>query len=566
MLLQTLAARLGVVTGRDLAQSCRDAYNPVVRWILFVLCEIAIAACDLAEVLGTAIGINLLSAMFMPKTIPLELAILITAGDVFLLLAIQRFGIRKMEAVIVSLVAIIGMCFIVQIFLSKPVPGEVVRGLIPSSMTREMVFVAIGIIGATVMPHNLYLHSALVQSRKVQRTPAGIRQANKFYFFDSAIALNCAFFVNAAILIVAAATFHSRGIEVGEIQQAHAMLANILGSKWAPAAFAIALICAGQSSTITATLAGQITMEGFIHFRMRPWVRRLTTRLLAIVPAIIVIHLTGEGGTTRLLVVSQVILSLQLPFAIVPLVKFTSSKVRMGEFASPLIMTLLAWLSATIILSLNVYFLIGQFGDWSQAAGGRAWAVWATVLPLSTALLVMLIYMTFRRETIVSRPVSPKELIDRVARESAADPRPIRSIGVALGADASDGPMLREAIALARLHSAELVLFHIVEGVGGQYLGTQAGDVEQRSDEEYLTELADRVRRELNANAPPVRFVLGYGGVRRQLIKLINESGVDMAVLGGHGHRGLWDLLHGSTIEGVRHGVKVPILAVGSYA
>jgi len=358
VLLQTLSARLGLVTGRDLAQSCRDAYGPVVRWVLFILCEIAIAACDLAEVLGTAIGINLLSGMFFERPIPLEWAIMITACDVFLLLAIQRFGIRKMEAFIIMLVSVIGLCFIVEIFLSKPNPGEIAKGFVPSKLSGDMLLVAIGILGATVMPHNLYLHSALVQSRKVAQTEEGLRQACKYNFIDSAIALNCAFFVNAAILIVAAATFHTRGMEVAEIQEAHKMLEGLLGSKLAPAAFAIALICAGQSSTITGTLAGQITMEGFLEFRIRPWLRRLITRSLAIIPAIIVVALYGERGTGALLILSQVILSLQLSFAVFPLVMFTGDKAKMGPFVAPPWMRSLAWVVAVIIAALNAWLLV----------------------------------------------------------------------------------------------------------------------------------------------------------------------------------------------------------------
>src|SRR4051794_25257945 len=338
VLLQTLSARLGLVTGRDLAQSCRDSYSPFVRTVLFVLCEIAIAACDLAEVLGTAIGLNLLTAqlgLFGGHGIPLIWAVVITGFDVFLLLLIQRFGIRKMEAFILLLVATIGACFIIELFLAKPDPVGIAKGFIPGRAiftNAEMLYIAIGILGATVMPHNLYLHSALVQSRDVPKTPEGLRQACKYNFVDSAIALNCAFFVNAAILIVSAAVFFKHNMQdVAEIQEAHRLLEGLLGSKLAPITFAIALICAGQSSTITGTLAGQITMEGFLHFRIRPWLRRLITRSMAIIPAVIVIAISGEHGTTRLLVLSQVILSLQLPFAVVPLVKFTASRKKMGD-------------------------------------------------------------------------------------------------------------------------------------------------------------------------------------------------------------------------------------------
>jgi manganese transport protein len=579
VLLQTLSARLGLVTGRDLAQACRDAYSGPVRWILFILCEIAIAACDLAEVLGTAIGINLLTAMYFPRAIPLEWAIVITAADVFILLAIQRFGIRKMEAFILGLVFTIGLCFIFEIFLSKPAPHEVVRGFVPSKLSGEMLLVAIGILGATVMPHNLYLHSALVQSRDVPRTEAGVRQANKFNFIDSAIALNCAFFVNAAILIVAAATFNKRGILVAEIQEAHAMLEGVLGTRLAPAAFAIALICAGQSSTLTGTLAGQITMEGFLQFRIRPWLRRLITRSLAIVPALLVIWKTGEEGSTRLLVISQVILSLQLPFAVVPLVKFTSSRVKMGKFTSPLIVTIIAWLVASIIVYLNAKLVIEQIGSWAGAAGQYKALVVATASPIAAVLGLLLVWMTFRRERVIEpvKAISAEE----VAAAAGKIARSIRRVGVALQAEPNDAPMIAEAISLARSHGADLLLMHVVEGVGGQYHGPRAGDVEFHEDSRYLRELAQMLAREPASNTVRqlagvrasdggaggadglrVGFALGYGDVRRELIRLAGENNVDLLVMGGHGHRAVMDILRGTTIDGVRHGLKIPVLAV----
>ncbi|HTL27964.1 MAG TPA: Nramp family divalent metal transporter [Tepidisphaeraceae bacterium] len=564
VLLQTLSARLGLVTGRDLAQACRDSYSPLVRWVLFILCEIAIAACDLAEVLGTAIGINLLSGMFFTNPIPLEYAILITAFDVFLLLAIQRFGIRKMEAFIIMLVSIIGACFIMEIFLSKPHPAEVAKGFIPTKLSGDMLFVAIGILGATVMPHNLYLHSALVQSRNVAQTDQGIRQACKFNFIDSAIALNCAFFVNAAILIVAAATFHTRGMHVAEIQQAHTMLEDLLGTKLAPAAFAIALICAGQSSTITGTLAGQITMEGFLNFRIRPWLRRLITRALAIIPAVIVIYLTGESGTTRLLVLSQVILSLQLPFAVVPLVKFTSSRVKMRKFASPIIVSMIAWLVASIIIYLNVQLVIEKIVKWTEAAGDYRWLVLGTTVPLCAGLGVLLVWMIFRREHEPKSAAAPvgSEVVDRVMSAAGAIDRKIRKVGVALDAKEGDAPMIAEAINHAKASGAELLLIHVVEGVGGQYHGSDADDVERRHDEEYIHALAYRLSDEMKAAGVTVRAVLGYGHIQREIVRIANEEKVDLLVVGGHGHRGLGDLLRGTTIEGLRHILEIPILAV----
>jgi manganese transport protein len=566
VLLQTLSARLGLVSGRDLAQACRDSYSPLVRWILFILCEIAIAACDLAEVLGTAIGLNLLFG------IDLTYAVLITGLDVFLLLAIQRLGIRKMEAFIVMLVMTIGLCFIVEIFLSKPSITGIAHGFVPTTQiftNSEMLFVAIGILGATVMPHNLYLHSALVQSRNVSRTTEGIKQAAKFNLIDSVIALNAAFFVNAAILIVAAATFASRGIEVTQIQQAHEMLDKLLGTKLAPVAFAVALICAGQSSTLTGTLAGQITMEGFLHFRMRPWLRRLITRSIAIVPAVLVILQYGDEGTYKLLILSQVILSLQLPFAVVPLVKFTSSRRKMGSFVTPRMLAMIAWLVAAIIIALNAKLVYDQIGEWSQAAGEMRGLVLGIAVPIALALGALLMWMIFRSEGDRPQIVGAGAITgagatraDSVADEAHGISRNIQRIGVALEAADSDAAMLSEAITAARTHRAELILMHIVEGVGGQYHGAQADDDERRHDEQYMHDLVQRLVRDLTPDAVQVRAVLGYGDVRREIIRIAQHEKLDLLILGGHGHRGLGDLIRGTTIDGVRHNLKIPVLAV----
>ena len=317
LLLQSLSARLGIVTQRDLAQASRETYSPFINYILYFLAEIAIAACDLAEVLGMAIGINLLTGL------PLIYGVLITVLDTFLLLFLINKGMRKMEAFIIALVMIIGFSFIFEMIFAEPEMGKVLTGLIPTLPNKAALYIAIGIIGATVMPHNLYLHSSLVQTRKFDRSKAGIKQALKYNLIDSTIALNLAFFVNAAILILAAAIFYKNGLfHVAEIQDAHQLLAPILGNKWAPILFAVALIAAGQSSTITGTLAGQIIMEGYLNLRIQPWVRRIITRLIAIVPAVLVILIYGESATGKMLIFSQVILSLQLGFAIIPLIHF----------------------------------------------------------------------------------------------------------------------------------------------------------------------------------------------------------------------------------------------------
>jgi manganese transport protein len=356
ILLQALSARLGIVTGRDLAQACRDHFPAPVAFALWGLCELAIIACDLAEVIGTAIALQLLFG------IPLVVGVCLTAADVMLILLLQRRGFRMLEAFVVSLLVIIAACFAFEIALAQPAVGEVLAGFVPSAeivANPEMLYIAIGILGATVMPHNLYLHSAIVQTRDFTPTPQGKREAIRYATIDSTVALSFALLINAAILILAAATFHTGGnTEVAEIEQAYHLLAPTLGVTAAGVVFALALLASGQNSTVTATLAGQIVMEGFLRLRIPAWLRRLVTRLLAIVPAVAVAALYGNEGTAKLLVLSQVILSLQLPFAVVPLVMFTSSKRRMGAFASPLWLTALATLVATVIIALNVKLLM----------------------------------------------------------------------------------------------------------------------------------------------------------------------------------------------------------------
>ncbi|MHB0947601.1 MAG: Nramp family divalent metal transporter [Gemmatimonadaceae bacterium] len=361
VLLQGLASKLGIVTGRDLAQACRDHYSRPVSLVLWVLCELAIAACDLAEVIGTAIALNLLFG------IPLTWGVVITAVDVLLVLLLQHKGFRVLEALVIALIATVGVCFLFEILLSRPDWGGVARGFVPSTeilRNREMLYIGIGILGATVMPHNLYLHSSIVQTRKYEETAAGKREAVKYAFVDSTIALSFALFINAAILIVAAATFHTSGhSEVAEIQDAFRLLTPLLGGA-ASAVFAVALLASGQNSTLTGTLAGQIVMEGFLDIRLRPWVRRLITRAIAIVPAVIVAILYGESGTAKLLVLSQVILSLQLSFAVIPLVQFTSERAKMGEFANAAWLKVLAWVVALVIAAINGWLLLKTFGEW----------------------------------------------------------------------------------------------------------------------------------------------------------------------------------------------------------
>ena len=546
VLMQTLSARLGIVTGRDLAQACRENYPKPVAFVLWVLCEIAIAACDLAEVLGTAIGLNLL------LKVPLLYGVIITGFDTMLFLVIQHFGIRKMEAFILMLVSTIGICFGIEIFLSQPVWSEVATGFVPR-LTSESLYVAIGILGATVMPHNLYLHSALVQTRDVDQTEEGKARACRYNLVDTAVALNAAFFVNSAILIVSAAVFYKNGVIVTEIQQAHELLTPLLGTTVAGTFFAIALISAGQSSTLTGTLAGQIVMEGFLRFKIRPVLRRLITRLIAIIPAVLVISIQGEQGSFGLLILSQVILSLQLPFAVIPLVRFTSDKMKMGGFASKVWVKVLAWIASAIIVGLNAKLIVNTLGQWIEGAGTYAIWLWVTALPFVIGCMALLIYISLpkswlRRKRIVPPPSVTMELM----------PQKYSRVGAAIDYGALDGKVLSHAQTLAKQHGAALYLFHVVEGVSGQLYGTKAYDDEARSDLDHLESLASELRK----SGIEVYPSLGFGRVPEQLVEFANKTEIDILVMGGHRHRGLKDIFFGASITRVRHRLSIPVLIV----
>ncbi|HEV8335895.1 MAG TPA: Nramp family divalent metal transporter [Candidatus Polarisedimenticolia bacterium] len=560
VLLQTLAARMGLASGMDLAQASRASTERPVGFVLWILCEVAIAACDLAEVLGTIIGLNLLFG------IPMLWGCLITLCDTFMLLAIQRLGIRKMEAFILLLVLTIGGCFLLEIFLSNPQWGQVFKGFIPRLQSStpyvfshpEALFVAIGILGATVMPHNLYLHSALVQSRRVKRTPEAIRRACRYNLVDTAVALNAALFVNAAILIVAAATFNRRGIVVTEIQQAHELLTPLLGTAFASTAFGIALLCSGQSSTLTGTLAGQVVMEGFLQIRLKPWVRRLITRSIAIVPAVVVILIHGEGGTYKLLIVSQVILSLQLPFAIIPLIQVTSDRKRMGEFVSPPWVKILAWIAATIIIALNAKLIYDLIADWVALPPPASTLTWSLVVPLVGACTLLLGW-------IILRPFLPARKVEAVpvileASEvlSGLVAPSVKRAGLALDRSVNDKGVLSYGLGLARDRDTTLILIHVVEGVGAQVYGEEVGDRETREASRYL----DSICADLVARGYKARTVLGYGVPSVALVEIAKEYHIDLLVLGGHGHRLFADMMKGQTISSVRHAVTIPVVTI----
>ncbi|MFQ5830772.1 MAG: Nramp family divalent metal transporter [Candidatus Methylomirabilia bacterium] len=551
VLLQTLAARLGIVTGYDLAQGCRREYPRPLNLFLWVLAEIAVAATDLAEVLGTIIGLNLLLGL------PLLWGCVVTAFDTFLLLAIQRLGVRKMEAFILMLVGTIGACFVIEVFLAKPAWGEIAAGFIPH-LEPSALYIAIGIIGATVMPHNLYMHSSLVQSRAVSNTFTGKAEACKFNLIDSAVALNAAFFVNAAILVMAAADFHSRGILVTEIQQAHGLLEPILGTHIAPVAFAVALIAAGQSSTLTGTLSGQIVMEGFLNIRMRPWLRRLVTRGLALIPAVVVIAISGSEGTYRLLILSQVILSLQLPFATIPLIHFTSDRRKMGAFASPPWVKLLGWLVAAILVALNLKLVFEELTGW--LTGAPLWH-WLTVVPILLVMLAVLAYVTFGPLLGLGRVWESGIVTASRTVAARTTPMTIKHVGVALEHTEGDAEVVSAALALAAPHRARLTLLHIVDTPGTMIYGHESQSLHGTEDEAYLEELA----REIEERDLPVEIMLRFGRPVDEIVKAVDEAGFDLLVLGSHGHRGLGDLIYGQTVTSVRHAVEIPVLVVRTH-
>ena len=551
VVLQTLCARMGIVTGLDLAQGCRREYNRSLNVFLWVLAEIAIAATDLAEILGTVVGLNLLFGL------PLLWGCAVTALDTFLLLALQRLGMRKMEAFIVMLVATIGSCFFIEVYLARPDWGGIAAGFVPH-LNASALYVAIGMIGATVMPHNLYLHSSLVQSRAVSDTVTGKKEACRFNLIDSVVALNAAFLVNAAILVMAAANFHSRGILVTEIQQAHSLLQGVLGSRLAPIAFAVALLAAGQSSTITGTLSGQIVMEGFLNLRMRPWLRRLVTRSLALVPASIVIALSGDQGLYRLLILSQVVLSLQLPFATIPLIHFTSDPRKMGGFANRTWVKIVAWAIAAVIIALNLKLVFDALTGW---LAGRPFWVWVIVLiPLGMVLWVL----TSITVGPFFRPGRRWESAITTDAGKVADtivPVQIRHIGVALQHAPGDGVIISSAVAEARGHQARITLLHVLDAPGTLMLGKDSWSLHGAEDESYLAHLT----REIEEADLPVEFLLLHGQPAEAIISAVESAGIDMLVMGSHGHRGMDDLVFGQTVSAVRHAIDIPVLVVRSY-
>ncbi len=555
LLLQTLSSRLGIVSGRDLAQACHDEYPRSISLILWALCELAVVACDLAEVLGAAIGLNLLFHL------PLLLGVLVTAADTLLVLWFSRLGIRVIEAFVLVLIATIGGCFAFEIFLARPDFAEVATGIIPR-LDSNSLYLAVGIFGATVMPHNLYLHSALVQTRRIGSTEAQKAQACRYNLLDSTLALNGALFVNAAILIMAAATFFKHHIVVQEIQQAHQLLSPLLGTTLASVLFGAALLCSGQSSTLTGTMAGQIVMEGFLRLRMQPWLRRAVTRFLAITPAVLTIYFFGSSATTGLIIFSQVVLNLQLPFAVIPLVHFTSDRNRMGSFANRLWLQIAAWGCALFILLLDMWLVTEQIRIWLTGTGSHRMLVMlcsAVASIGSLALLaVILVWPWLKRQ----RPALAEDqiLVDKQLEPVPILPRRVYSrILVPLDHSESDHEAIGNALALARTDESRLILLHVEEGVNSQLFGSMSSTAEIKEGQAYLESMVETLRHQNIIVEIEVRHGASPAA---QIADAVRDLNADLVVMASHGHRGVKDLIFGTTINSVRHRIKVPLLIV----
>ena len=549
LLLQSLSARLGIVRNRDLAQANRETYPKKVNFVLYILAEVAIVATDLAEILGMAIGLQLLTGM------PLIWGVAITALDTLLFMTLQKWGMRKLEAFIIGLIFVIGMSFLVQIWVADPNVDEIATGLIPHIQNDTALYIAIGIIGATVMPHNLYLHSALVQTRKFNRDDASIKKAIKLNFWDSAIALNMALLVNAAILILAATVFYKTGrSDVAELKQAYELLPQHLGSDFTAKLFAVALIAAGQSSTITGTLAGQIVMEGYLRFRMNPLLRRLITRLLAIVPAALVILINGEGNVDSLLIFSQVVLSMQLGFAVIPLIHFVSDKKTMGKFAIKPVIKIAAWIITIVLVYLNSKLLVEEAITFFATSGNIVWK--GLIILGGIGFMILLVYTTLY-------PLFSRKAFCEITPHDKPEPLQLKfyasfnKIAITVDFKQLDQKVINYAITQGG-KDCTYTLIHVVESVASASHLQDSTDEETVKDREFLDEYVKQLQQQgYHAEAK-----LGFGKTADSIGEIVNKSGAELIVMGAHGHKGLKDLLYGATINQVRHLVKIPVLVI----
>ncbi|MBL7754871.1 MAG: Nramp family divalent metal transporter [Chitinophagaceae bacterium] len=547
ILLQSHCARLGIVAGKDLAQVNRETYPRLTNFFLYVLAELAIAATDLAEIIGMAIGLNLLTGL------PLIWGVTITILDTFLLLYLQKLGIRRMEAFIVALIAVIFGSFALELFFVKPSVLEIAGGLIPALPDEDALYIAIGIIGATVMPHNLYLHSALVQTRKIHDDEVSKRKAIRWNFIDSTVALNLALFVNAAILILAATAFHKNGVtNITGIEEAHQLLKPLVGVGLAPILFAVALIAAGQSSTITGTLAGQIVMEGYLQIRMNPWMRRIVTRLVAIIPAFLTIWLAGPDKMTHLLIFSQVVLSVQLAFAIIPLIYAVSDKRRMGVFTIKPWSLILSIAVTAVIIYLNVRMVLSES---MQLYASITSPFWKMVIILGLVLLSWLLLMTLIYPLIFRKKQNNQGMHRNWAEPTLQPERKLSSIALALDFGNQDEKVINQGLRLAG-QSTRIVLIHVIESAAAKVLGKQIHDSESKADEEHLLKYAAF----LVNRGYRVSYRLGYRNRISEIERICKEEKIELLVLGAHGHHGLFDFLYGQTIDSVRHRLDIPVL------
>lgn len=551
LLFQSFCVKLGIVTKLDLAQASKRQYDKATNFFLYILAEIAIVATDLAEVLGMAIGLNLLFGM------PLMIGISLTALDTILILFLQRAGIRKFEAFIIALVGIIGGCFAIEMFYSSPDLSSIFVGLKPTLADSNALYIAIGIIGATVMPHNLYLHSALVQTRKVKSDKKSLKEAIKANIIDTAVALNLALFVNAGILILAAATFHKNGmLGISEIQDAYHYLEPLLGSKWARILFAVALIAAGQSSTLTGTLSGQIVMEGYLNIRIQPWLRRLITRLLAIVPALIVIYIFGGGMTGELLILSQVILSLQLGFAAVPLIHFVGNKRLMGSFAIGTGTKIMGWFFTLLIVVLNIKLVYDEMTTWF--AHGASFTAFAAVVLIVIILLCVLVLITVKPfiKKMASKKYHTPHGEVKLGKLNYGSITP-KNICVCVDFTTSDQKAINAALNIADKNT-EITLLHVVESTSARVYGEDASDFEAIEDFKFL----ENYNRQLTNNNINCSSKMAFGKASEAIPEFVNQNNFDMIVIAKHGHLWFKDLLFGTTISKVRHNTKTSLLIV----
>ncbi len=552
ILLQSLSARLGIVYNKDLAQVNRETYPAWLNFCLYVLAEIGIAAMDLAEIIGMAIGLNLLTGL------PLIWGVTITVFDTFLLLYLQKLGIRKMEAFIIGLIAIIFSSFLLELFFVKPDPIAVLQGLQPALPDEYALYIAIAILGATVMPHNLYLHSALVQTRKIGTDEASKQKALRWNFFDSVVALNLALFVNAAILVLAGTVFyHSGRTDVAGIEEAHQLLSPLVGNTLAPTLFAVALIAAGQSSTITGTLAGQIVMEGYLHIRINPWLRRIITRAVAVLPAYFTLLFIGTDRMTDLLILSQVVLSAQLAFAIVPLIYAVSDRSKMKQFTIKPWVMVLSVLVAALIIGLNMRMVGHQVLDlWTNYPSPIARFFLGLGVAFLMVLLILTIVLPWRKKRGHETQAS-SGLHRPMQGLSWPAVKPIQCVAITLDFSSMDTQVLATAMQQAP-QGARWVLIHIVESATAKIYGQHTADAEAQADQVRLEEYIGL----LKEKGIVAEGVLGYRNRSAEIARLCSEHQADLLIMGAHGHKGLRDMLYGETINEVRHRIQIPLLIV----